>query len=327
MQKEKIKVIKNDQEITNQNNLNIPNNPNNLNNADVIPQLQNSIVKKLKGYKTLDMVDCFICNLSIKKSNKTGICLECKYDNKKTITASDVKKKYGLNDEDLNSEILNYFYIGCKKKNGKGRKFFVNEIEKYTKNIIDDINSIEKHTTDLPDLSKENIELIKKKKKIIKKMIMQEKTEEIKKFFSKHIKNKKHIEILEIQKEYIQSVSLKLEDVKDKLIEKDKNITNVTNNKKEYFENLTELVRNKLESDYVNKFVKYLDEKINSQKTLGWLKIMSKKLKKHILITYANTFNNAMITKETILKSGIVEKIVKDICFIVFKRANKYIKK
>lgn len=74
------------------------------------------------------------CDDILSSSNKVGICSKCKHDDNKTITATNAKKKFGLNNYDLDNEILHNF--PAYSRNGTtGKKYFIEEIEAYIESM------------------------------------------------------------------------------------------------------------------------------------------------------------------------------------------------
>lgn len=233
---------------------------------------------------------CFCCNTPLSKSNKTGVCLVCKRDDNKTITATNAKKKYGLTDIDLGNESLNCFVVSSYGA-GVGYKFFVEEIEKYIENMVN-----------LGDKK-----IIKKKQKNDEEKMKKQKTTEISKFMLNNIKNQHHPDIISLKHEYIISKVLVLEDISQKMKDIDDKITVEEQKKLLFFDNLTSIVVDKLNDDKYWNQLGFSDEFKSLKNEIMFVKYI-KNLKKHITDTY-DKFNNNIVSKGEILKTEIADKL------------------
>lgn len=267
----------------------------------------NDRVKKnkleLKGKRTKDMKRCFCCNINLTRGNTSGVCSSCKSDKTKTITSTEAKKIYGVTDIDLCYGMLNYFHVGC-PGGGIGNKYFVSEIEEYVNDMIESGDS----------------SLLKKKQKNDDKKLKEKKKNEIENFINKNIKNSNDSNIEKLKDEYISSKALELEDVCKTIIIRDKEITYKNERRKEYFNNLTDLVLDELNSEkYINK-MKFKNKNFNSFLNSDWYKNFLKEISSYLNTEYTDTFILTIFSKKVILKTGIIDKIISDISELFFAK-------
>lgn len=237
-------------------------------------------------------VKCKCCNVTVlTKGNISEVCSSCKSNKSLTITATNVKKTYGLSDEELDTN--NFFSFDVKTRNGGyGRKFFVKEIDAYVAKEIE--NGNEKFN--------------KKKKKADEKLIVETKTSEINNFVNKNIVNCTHPNITEIKNEYVMSKFIKLDDIKDKLIEEDKKIAIYQNNYTNFFSSLTEILAEKINITNFKTEFGINEKDLSVFKTCNVYKTIAIN---HDFEAYysQNLFNNTINTVGEIIKTHIPEII------------------
>ena len=164
---------------------------------------------------------CICCSHEVKKTNDEGFCSSCRSNKDLTITTTNVKKIYGLTEEDLQDDSLHSFTVKCRQT--VGRKYIISEID----DLVQDICA----NTDDP----------KKKKKLLGKLNSGKKTAEINKFIKQNIANFNSFEIYTLAKEYIDSNVKSFKDASNEIIKADDLITKNKNSKKLFESNLAEL--------------------------------------------------------------------------------------
>ena len=97
---------------------------------------------KLKSEK-----QCVCCDKILSKNNTSGVCADCKSDETKVITTTNIKKIFGMTNKEIEDSDLYYFNVSG--HGNVGRKFIVKDVEEYVDNLI----------------KKGNIKLQKKKEK------------------------------------------------------------------------------------------------------------------------------------------------------------------
>ena len=81
-------------------------------------------------------MQCVLCNKDISASNKSSVCIKCKFDDNKMITYINVKRRYGLTEDEINGKGL--FEIPTNSCGNVGRKFIIKDIEDLARKIYID---------------------------------------------------------------------------------------------------------------------------------------------------------------------------------------------
>ena len=127
-------------------------------------------------------MNCISCNKEINSKSTKNICLDCRFDPDVMISYTDVKKKYKLTDDEIDSTKL--FFVQFKIHGNIGTKYLRSEIE----HLADEL------TKDLDPYNKKRQAYLKQKELI----------DEIKKKEEEYINMKKKIkeDVLELVKKY-----------------------------------------------------------------------------------------------------------------------------
>jgi hypothetical protein len=141
------------------------------------------------------------------------------------MTATDVKKNYGLTDEELNDESNGfniYYYTNYKTPS---RKFIIKEIDKY----------VEKCTKN------GNVLLEKKLKKANANKLKKLRINEIDTFVSLNIVNTYENDLIKIINEYKKMMNVPIDKIQSELLKKDKELTQINNRKNIFLNNLKQI--------------------------------------------------------------------------------------
>lgn len=241
---------------------------------------EDEVPKKIKKQKK-----CKYCNVALFAAVdcKAGVCSICKNNDRKTITASNVKKKYGLDAKSNKS-------LSTIKK-----RYYVDEIEKYVEELIKSGDE----------------KIIKKKQQNEAQNLIEQKTKEINKFIKNNIENKMNANINKIKSEYVTSKLLVLSDVSQKIKDIDNKITTIKQNKIIFFDNLASIVAEKLNDTEHWKRLCLFDEFMQLKNSNVFTKYINN-LKKNLMKSF-DVFDNTIVSKGEILKAEIANKIIDEI--------------
>jgi hypothetical protein len=258
-------------------------------------------------------MDCLCCYGKLPKTNKVRLCSKCKSDKTLLMSATNIKKIYGLTDEDLNSVDNNFHFFEFKYKCVSGRRFIIKEIEDYVVKQIENGNKKLEKKLKVIQTKKE-----KKEKKDLK-------TLEINTFLSQNIRNKTHSDILEIIDEYIESNNISLDKISIKISEKDKQITKNIEHKQLFFNNLKKIIINKLSNNKyfihelkLEEYIKF----INSIEYSNFINTISIWIRK-----YESKYHQCISSVNEIYKSGLLEIVYTDLKYDILKISSKYFRK
>lgn len=229
------------------------------------------------------------------KKNTSRVCTDCKSDKSKVMTTTNIKKIFGITNEDIEDSDLYYFNVSS--YGNIGRKFIVKDVEEYVDNLI----------------KKGNIKLKKKKEKYTNTIKYYQRKKEIDEFISNKIKNCDEPSILNIRNEYIKSNILDFSDVKEQLLQEEEKIYKINEQKKLFFNNLTDIINEKIKNKQFIEELKLNDEDTQYFIHSKWFKSYIANLKNYIVNNYSNLFDHIIITKACILKAGISDIVIKNI--------------
>ena len=244
---------------------------------------------------------------NITKTTLSKICASCKFSDTKTMTATNLKRTFGLTNEDIEKSNLNYFDVNC--RGNAGRKFIVSEIEEYVAKLIE----------------KGNIKLIDKKEKHDRQQIFMERKMEIEKFMFGELENVRNANIIKIAYKYIESDTMDIADIKKELIEEDIKIIKINNDKDIFYDNLTNIINEKIHGNIFLKGLGLSDDEIKIFINDKWFVDFSSNLRNYIVDVYGK-FDNLVISKESILKTNIVKTVMNKIKIKILDKSKKIIR-
>lgn len=242
---------------------------------------------------------CKCCGKNISKNADVCICSDCKFDDDMTLSATNAKKLYGLTNDDLNNGDFFTFEVCVHKK--YGTKYLVKELEEYSENKIE---VDEKYASKM------------KRKKVLaeNKELKENRKDEINEFIYRNLTNRSDPEIIKIQNDYVNSKIITIDDIKNNLLNKDKEISQLNKIKKTFSNNFKEIMRENLQEDsYVAKLLGLA----NTKETIFLIYNENYNLKFYtdeiindfIYEITSNNFDCLITTKASILNSGYIKKI------------------